>query len=111
MQAGTETSRRGLDNLSYDFVGARAALSMGVGDGWRGFAAISWEARDFDGIEPIFGVARSDRQTELRLGAERALSADWSIAPAITYTRNRSTLGPNDFRRAQAGLTLRYRFQ
>jgi len=111
MQAGTETSRRDLDNLSYDFVGARAALSMGVGDGWRCFAAISWEARDFDGIEPIFGVARSDRQTELRLGAERALSADWSIAPAITYTRNRSTLGPNDFRRAQAGLTLRYRFQ
>jgi len=111
LQAGTETSRRDLDNLTYDFRGARAALSVGIGDGWRGFAAISWEARDFDGIEPIFGVARSDRQTEFRVGAERALTADWSIAPSLTYTRNRSTLDPNDFRRTQAGVTLRYRFQ
>ncbi len=111
LQAGTETSRRNLDNLTYDFRGARAALSMGIGNGWRGFAAVSREARDFDGIEPIFGVARSDRQTELRVGAERALTADWSIAPAVTHTRNRSTLEPNDFRRTQAGVTLRYRFQ
>lgn len=111
LQAGTETSRRNLDNLTYDFRGARAALSMGIGNGWRGFAALSREARDFDGIEPIFGVARSDRQTELRVGAERALTADWSIAPAVTHTRNRSTLEPNDFRRTQAGVTLRYRFQ
>jgi len=111
MQAGSETSRHDLGNLSYDFLGARAALSAGIGDGWRGFAAISWEARDFDGIEPIFGVTRSDRQTELRVGAERALARDWSVAPAITFTRNRSTLDPNDFRRTQAGVTLRYRFQ
>lgn len=111
LQAGTETSRRGLDNLSYDFVGARAALSLGLGNSWRGFASLSWEARDFDGIEPFFGVARSDRQTELRFGAERPLSTDWSFAPAITFTRNRSTLDPNDFRRTQAGVTLRYRFQ
>lgn len=111
LQAGTETSRRDLDNLSYDFLGVRTALSVGIGDGWRGFAAVSWEARDFDGIEPIFGEARSDRQTELRVGAERAMTADWSIAPAITYTRNRSTLDPNDFRRTQAGVTLRYRFR
>ncbi len=111
LQAGTETSRRDLDNLSYDFRGARAALSLHIGAGWRGFAALSWEARDFDGIEPIFGVARSDRQTELRLGAERRLGADWSIVPALTHTRNRSTLEPNDFRRTQAGVTLRYRFR
>ena len=111
LQFGRETSRRDLDNLSYDFHGARVALSAGLGDGWRGFAALSWEARDFDGIEPFFGVARSDRQTELRFGAERAVSADWSVAPAITFTRNRSTLDPNDFRRTQAGVTLRYRFR
>ncbi|GMV03202.1 MAG: DUF560 domain-containing protein [Burkholderiaceae bacterium] len=111
IQAGTENSRHSLDNLSYDFHGARVAFSMGIGQGWRGFTAVSWEARDFDGIEPIFGVTRSDRQTELRIGAERALAHDWSITPAITFTRNRSTLDPNDFRRAQAGVTLRYRFQ
>ena len=111
LQAGSETSSRDLDNLSYDFVAARAALSIGLGGNWRGFASLSWEARDFDAVEPFFGVARSDRQTELRFGAERPLSTDWSIAPAVTFTRNRSTIDPNDFRRTQAGVTLRYRFQ
>jgi hypothetical protein len=47
----------------------------------------------------------------LRIGAERPVSTDWSVAPAITFTRNRSTLDPNDFRRTQAGVTLRYRFR
>lgn len=111
LHVGTETSRRDLDNLSYDFRGVRAALSMGLGNGWRGFAALSYEARRFDGFEPLFGATRSDRQTDLRLGAERPLSDAWSIAPAITLTRSHSTLDPNDFRRAQAGVTLRYRFR
>ncbi|MCL4183042.1 MAG: DUF560 domain-containing protein [Burkholderiaceae bacterium] len=111
LHAGTESSRRGFDNLSHDLRGARAALSMGVGDAWRAFAALSFERRDFDGIEPFFGEARSDRQTELRVGAERPLQAGWSVAPALTFTRNRSTLEPNDFRRAQAGVTLRHRFR
>src|SRR5690606_28663803 len=88
VQAGRETSRRDLANLSYDFRGARAALSMRLGAAWRGFAALSWEARDFDGIEPFFGVSRSDRQIELRVGAEHPFSDQWSIAPAITLTRN-----------------------
>ncbi len=110
LHLGAESSRRGFDNLSHDFRGARAALSAGIGGNWRAFAALSFDWRDFDGIEPFFGEARSDRQTELRVGAERPLRTGWSVAPALTLTRNRSTLEPNDFRRAQAGVTLRYRF-
>lgn len=110
IQAGRETSRRGLDNLGYDYQGARVAASRSLGYGWRGFATVSYEVRDFGGIEPFFGVARHDRQTDLGIGAERTLSGAWSIAPSIHFTRNRSTLAPNDFRRTQAGVTVRYRF-
>jgi len=110
IQAGRETSRRGLDNLTYGYQGARVAVSRTLGDGWRGFATLSYETRDFDGIEPFFGVARYDRQTDLGIGAERPLSGAWSIAPSLTFTRNRSTLAPNDFRRTQAGVMVRYRF-
>ena len=107
---GAENSRRAIDTLSYGFRGLRVAFSGGVGYGWRGFAAASFEARDFDAPEPFFGVVRDDRQSELRLGAERALSGAWSVAPTLILTRNRSNVAPNDFRRTQASLLLRYRF-
>lgn len=110
LQYGKEASRRGLDNLSYDYRGARIAASRVLGHGWRGFATLAYEVRDFDGIEPFFGVARHDRQTDLRIGAERRLTPQWSITPALTLTHNRSTLAPNDFRRTQAGVVVHYRF-
>lgn len=111
LHGGSETSRRDLDNLSYDFRGARIAFSRGLGSNWRGFASVSYERRDFDGIEPFFGVTRHDRQGELRIGAERPFAGRWSIAPTIAYTRNRSSVVPNDFRRTQAGVILRYRLR
>src|SRR5690606_9940756 len=111
VSGGRERSLRGFGNLSYDYRGLRAAYSRALGNGWRGFVSLSHERRDFDAIEPFFGVVREDRQTDLRIGAERALSRKWTVAPAITYTRSRSTAAPNDFRRTQANILLRYRLR
>lgn len=111
ISGGRERSRRGLGNLSYDYRGLRVAYSRALGGHWRGFASLSHERRDFDAIEPFFGVVREDRQTDLRIGAEHPLSRKWTIAPTFTYTRSRSTVAPNDFRRAQASVLLRYRFR
>lgn len=110
VSGGRERSRRGFDNLSYDYRGLRAAFSRAIGGSWRGFASLAYETREFDGPEPFFGVVRDDRQTDLSFGAERALSREWIVAPTISWTRNRSNVAPNDFRRTQAGVVLRYRF-
>ncbi len=111
VSGGRERSRRGFENLSYDYRGLRAVYSREIGGQWRGFASLAYEARQFDGPEPFFGVVRDDRQTDLQLGAERALSRQWAIAPSIAWTRSRSNVAPNDFRRTQAGVALRYRFR
>lgn len=111
VSGGRERSRRGLGNLSYDYRGLRAAYSRALGTHWRGFASLSYEQRDFDATEPFFGVVRADRQTSLRVGAEHPLSRRWTVAPALTYTRSRSTVAPNDFRRTQASVLLRYRLR
>ncbi len=108
---GRENSRRGFGNLAYDYRGVRAAYSRNLVARWRGFASISWETRAFDAIEPFFGVVRSDRQADLRIGAERELSDRWVVMPSLAYTRSRSNVAPNDFRRTQAGVTVRYRFR
>ncbi len=111
VSGGRERSRRGFDNLSYDYRSLRGAYSAALGAQWRGFASLSYETRDFDAIEPFFGVVREDRQTDLRIGAERPLRSKWIVAPTITHTRSRSSVAPNDFRRTQAGVVLRYRFR
>lgn len=107
---GTERPRADVPQLRYRFRGARALLSAEIAVNWRGWAAVSWEARDFAGEEPIFGAVRADRQCEIRLGADRAIGRSWVITPQISYTQNNSNLPSNDFRRTQAQLSARYRF-
>lgn len=111
VSGGRERSRRGFGNLSYDYRGLRVVYSRATGAQWRSFAALSYETRAFDEPEPFFGVVRDDRQTDLQAGAERSLSPQWTIAPTVTWTRSRSNVAPNDFRRLQAGVVLRYLFR
>ncbi len=108
--AGEETSRAGLDNLSHDFVSLRAGVVARLSADWRSTAVLAWETRDFDGVEPLFGTAREDRQIELRIEFERRVNNRTFVAPQIVHTRNRSTLSPNDFRRTEVGVQLRHRF-
>ncbi len=107
---GQERTRTDIAQLDHDFRGVRFSVNMKITDGWRGFSTVSWESRSFQGAEPLFGVVREDRQTEIRLGAEKDLSRQWTVAPQFTATRNASTLAPNEFRRTQATLFARYRF-
>jgi len=108
--AGNEVPRQDVPQLRHRIQGVRAAISAGLPKGWRGSASLSWERRDYEGEEPLFGTARLDKQTDLRLAAERAIAPRWSLHPEITYTRNDSTLPPNDFDRVQVLVTTRYAF-
>jgi hypothetical protein len=110
MAIGKEASKRGLDILSYNFASLRAGIVARIAPQWRALANLSWERRSFGAAEPIFGVVREDRQTELRLEFERRINERTALVPQIVHTRNRSTLSPNDFRRTQIGVQLRYRF-
>lgn len=107
---GKEASKRGMDVLSHDFVTLRAGIVAQIAPQWRASANVSWERRQFGAAEPIFGVVREDRQTELRIEFERNIDNRTAVVPQIVHTRNRSTLSPNDFRRTQIGVQLRHRF-
>jgi hypothetical protein len=76
----------------------------------RATGGLSFERRSFDGVEPLFGVRRVDEQWDVRAGLEWDVDRSWTVAPTLAYTRNRSTLAPNDFRRTQAFVAARYRF-
>ena len=107
---GADTAYSGLPQLSFEFVGLRTALTVPLSGGWRGIGGWSFERRGFDGPEPLFGVTRVDHQNDLSLAFERDLTRQWTISPVLQYTRNQSTIAPNDFKRTQAYLFARYRF-
>jgi len=107
---GDEVPKQDIPQLQHRIYGARAALSFGLPQGWKGSASLSWEHRHYDGEEPLFGTVRVDRQTDISVAAERPIAPRWTVRPEIIYTRNDSTLPPNDFNRVQALITTRYAF-
>ena len=107
---GREASRRDFGELSFDLVGLRAAYSRQLGAQWRGTASLSWEHRSHDDADTFFGEHRRDRQFEIRISADREIGAHLTLTPQLIHTRNASTLAPNDFRRTQVLMAIRYRF-
>lgn len=108
--AGRESSRHHIGELSFGLLGLRMAASRNLTDKWRGSAGVSYEHRGHDDPDGFFGITRRDNQFEIRIGAERNLSARLAITPQIIHTRNSSNLAPSDFRRTQAMIAARYRF-
>ena len=76
----------------------------------RASASIGWEQRRHDAPDGFFGIRRDDRQLEWRLGLDHALASRLTLSPLVSHLRNASTLGPNDFRRTQVQVGLRYRY-
>ncbi|MEZ5728934.1 MAG: surface lipoprotein assembly modifier [Burkholderiaceae bacterium] len=111
VHAGRERPSNGLSNLAFDFAGVRIGLDARASANWRASVTISFEDRRFDGPEPVFGATRHDRETSVRVAGQRELGKRWRISPALEFTRNRSTLAPNDFRRTRFVLSAAYRFE
>lgn len=110
LYVGREKSTEAVDELSFRFLGLRAGLSATLAANWRASTSIGWERRDHDAADSFFGVTREDRQLEWRAGLERDLASQLTLSPVISHLRNTSSLGPNEFRRTQFQLGLRYRY-
>ncbi|MDO4906144.1 MAG: tetratricopeptide repeat protein [Lautropia sp.] len=107
---GREHTRYDLPTLSFALAGLRLGYQHDLGNQWRGSLGLQWEERRHRGPDPLFGIRRHDRQLDLRLGAERPLGKHLSLSPQLSFSRNHSTLAPNDFRRTQLSVNLQYRY-
>jgi tetratricopeptide (TPR) repeat protein len=108
---GLERSNDRIDHLSFNFLGLRTAVTKNFSDTFRTSLVGSFEKRTFQGIETsLFSELRIDKQLDLRAALEWDIAKDWQLSPQLIATRNRSTIGPNDYNRTQALLFARYRF-
>lgn len=105
-----ESSRTDSPEFSFSAPTVRFIAERPLSSQWLGTAALSIEERNYKGVQLLFsGLKRRDREFDVRLSAEKKFSDALSLVPSVAFTSNASTLGPNDFRRHQIGLTVKYR--
>lgn len=105
-----ESSRTNSPEYSFSAPTVRFIAERSLGNQWLGTASLSLEERKYKGVQLLFsGLERRDREFDIKLAAEKKFSSALSIVPSFAFTSNASTLGPNDFRRHQIGVTVKYR--
>jgi hypothetical protein len=104
------TKDSAFDAYSQDFYGLRAGGSLSLNEKLKINAALSTEQRKFDAIYSPFAVARDDNEYSVNVGASWRISADASLQPNYTYTKNNSNIPLTDYDRHIVSLDLRFDF-
>ena len=105
---GRENALQARADGDKQLLGLRAALQITPWQSIDLFASAGLQSGRYDQVNYTFDETRMDRQTDLNLGLVWRMIGDISVKPSISYTRNRSTIELNDYRRTEYLLTLRY---
>ncbi|MDH4324007.1 MAG: tetratricopeptide repeat protein [Betaproteobacteria bacterium] len=97
-------------HLGHKPVGARLGAQWRLGGGWSLFASASYERRKYGGTEPLFLIAREDKQTDLNLGLSYLWRSGTTLRLQLAHTDNSSNVVLNDFDRSVASLSARFNF-
>ncbi len=88
------------------FVGARLRA-------WNGgdlFARAAWRRARYDGVEPLFGVARRETERRVELGASHTFQAGWlekwQLSGTVTNVHNEANLSLYGYDRDTVQITL-----
>jgi outer membrane protein len=106
----SERSKTNSAEFSFTAPNVRVLAEWPLSNQWRAFASATIEQRKYQGVQELFsGLKRRDTEIDLKLSGEKQISNALTLVPSIGYTHNASTLGPNDYRRTQIGLSFKYR--
>lgn len=89
-------------------LGLRAALQLTPLAALDMFASLGLQGGAYDQANYAFDETRRDRQADATIGLLWRMIGDISVKPSINYTRNRSNIDLNDYRRTEYLLTVRY---
>ncbi|HEX5392147.1 MAG TPA: hypothetical protein VFW68_02645 [Rhodocyclaceae bacterium] len=79
-------------------------------DGWDFAFRHNYRSTNYNGVEPLYNVARREHEERSSLGANYAFRGgvmdSWTLGLITTVTRNHSNVSIYDYSRIQTGLTL-----
>lgn len=97
-------------HLGHKPLGARLGGSWRLGGGWSLFGSMSYERREYGGIEPLFLVAREDKQTDLNVGLSYLVRSATTLLLQASHTNTSSNVVLNDFDRTVVSASVRFNF-
>ncbi len=93
------------------FSGLRVGGQTSVSEKMTLFANAGEQLGDYSKVNPFFLTQRTDRLSNLTLGANWQWYKYWTMRPQLGYTRNNSNIVIYSYNRTDVSLTLRRDFQ
>ena len=97
-------------HLGHELVGVRLGGQLRLGGPWSAFGSVSYEQREYGGIEPLFLVTREDEQTDVSAGLSYLWRSGMTLRLQVSHTENSSNVALNDFKRTVASTAVRFNF-
>ena len=96
--------------LGHKLFGLRTGGEWSIYAQTKLFGSVSVESRRYGGVDDIFWVTRKDTQADLKVGVNYVMDKVWTLSPQISYTRNKSNIVIDDYKRSMISLGLRRDF-
>ncbi len=100
----------GVPYLGHKLVGVRTGGELDIYAQTKLFGSVSVESRRYGGDDPFFLVTRHDTQADLNFGIRYVMAKVWTLTPQISYTKNKSNIVINDYKRSIFSIGLRRDF-
>ena len=100
----------GVPHLGHELAGVRLGGQVRIRTGLSLFANLSYEQREYGGVEPVFLVEREDEQADATVGVSYLLRPGTTLIAQYAHTDNSSNVVINDFDRKVFSVSLRFNF-
>jgi outer membrane protein len=97
-------------HLGHELAGVRLGGQVRLGGPWSAFGSLSYESREYGGIEPLFLVIREDEQTDASVGLSYLWRSGMTLRVQVSHTDNSSNVALNDFDRTLVSAAVRFNF-
>jgi tetratricopeptide (TPR) repeat protein len=97
-------------HLGHEPVGIRLGGQLRLGGGWSAFGSLSYERREYRGIDPLFMVVREDEQSDVSVGTSYLWRSGTTLRLQVAHTANSSNIVLNDYDRTVISLAARFNF-
>lgn len=96
--------------FGHEPVGFRFGGQLRLGGPWSVFGSLSYERREYGGIDPMFLVAREDKQTDVSVGVSYLWRSGMTLRLEVSHTENTSNIPLNEFDRTVVATAVRFNF-
>jgi hypothetical protein len=107
---GNEDAVGGRDDGDRKYYGVHVTLQLAITEKVSGFAVVGMQKSNYETVNANYDLLRGDRLEDATLGLSWNFADRWILRPMVSYIRNKSNIGLNEFDRLDASVTLRRDF-